>query len=86
MHWTVFELVVPMKKMNQTRFALLAYQKTMMPSLVDCLLFALVGVVVVVAARVSAVGVQVDMVLGLIFVVLVGLIYRRFLQSNSRDS
>lgn len=86
MHWTVFELVVPMKKMNQTRFALLAHQKTMMPSLVDCLLLALVAVVVVVAARVSAVGVLVDMVLGLIFVVLGGLIYRRFLQSNSRDS
>ena len=86
MHWTVFELVVPVKKMNQTRFASLAHQKTMMPSLVDCLLFALVGVVVVVAARVSAVGVLVDMVLGLIFVVLGGLIYRRFLQSNSRDS
>ena len=86
MHWTVFEFVVPMKKMNQTRNALFAHQKTLMPSLVDCQLLALVAVVFVVAARVSAVALLVDMVLGLIFVVLDGLIYRRFLQLNFRDS
>ena len=84
MHWTVFELVVPMKKMNQTRFALLAHQKTTMPSLVDCLLLALVAVVV--AERVSVVGVLVYMVLGLKLVVLDELICRLFLQLNSRDS
>ena len=44
------------------------------------------AVAVVVAARVSVVGVLVHMVLGLIFDVLDGPICRRFLQLNSRDS